>query len=155
MSDKPNSANGVSSYDSTSSGSLIHFFNRNITPYATESSGPKFDLVPVEKHKDIMINVARLHAKQEYDRIMEQVEVLKRQAESLEHRMRVSDMMYDINITFKPVHGKIYYVYLDTLKNKRWISMNHPDSWSALGIHHKFVIAVQLMGDSNWQEVEI
>jgi len=33
MSDKPNSANGVSSYDSTGSGSLIHFFNRNVTPY--------------------------------------------------------------------------------------------------------------------------
>ena len=47
MNDKPNSANGVGSYDSTSSGSLIHFFNRNVTPYATESSGPKFDLVPV------------------------------------------------------------------------------------------------------------
>ena len=78
MSDKPNSANGVSSYDSTSSGSLIHFFNRNVTPYATESSGPKFDLVPVEKHKDIMLNVARLHAKQEYDRIMELVQVLQR-----------------------------------------------------------------------------
>jgi hypothetical protein len=45
MLDKPNSANGVSSYDSTGTGSLIHFFNRNVTPYATESSGPKFDLV--------------------------------------------------------------------------------------------------------------
>jgi len=52
--DKPNSANGVSSYDSTSSGSLIHFFNRNVSPYPTESGGPKFDLVPVQKHKDIM-----------------------------------------------------------------------------------------------------
>ena len=85
MSDKPNSANGISSYDSTSSGSLIHFFNRNVTPYATESSGPKFDLVPVEKHKDIMLNVARLHAKQEYDRIMELVTVLQKQEEQIKH----------------------------------------------------------------------
>jgi hypothetical protein len=128
---------------------------RNSLPYPMELGSPSFSPIDVYKEKDIIYNAGKLHAKQEYDRIMEQVEVLKRQAESLEHRMRVSDMMYDINITFKPVHGKIYYVYLDTLKNKRWISMNHPDSWSALGIHHKFVIAVQLMGDSNWQEVEI
>jgi hypothetical protein len=86
---------------------------------------------------------------------MEQVEVLRRQAENLEHRMQISDMMHTITITFKPVHGKIYYVYLDTLKNKHWLSLNHPNSWSALGMHHTFVVAVQLMGDSNWQKVEI
>ena len=100
MSDKPNSANGVSSYDSTSSGSLIHFFNRNVTPYATESSGPKFDLVPVEKHKDIMLNVARLHAKQEYDRIMELVEVLQKQAEQIKHRLDLTDMVHAAKYDF-------------------------------------------------------
>jgi hypothetical protein len=128
---------------------------RNSLPYPMELGSPAFAPIDVYKEKDIIYNAGKLHAKQEYDRIMEQVEVLRRQAESLEHRMRVSDMMYDINITFKPVHGKIYYVYLYTLKNKHWLSGNHPDSWSALGQHHRFVIAVQLMGDSNWCEVEI
>jgi hypothetical protein len=128
---------------------------RNSLPYPMELGSPAFAPIDVYKEKDIIYNAGKLHAKQEYDRIMEQVEVLRRQAESLEHRMRVSDMMYDINITFKPVHGKIYYVYLDTLKNKHWLSGNHPDSWSALGGHHRFLIAVQLMGDSNWCEVEI
>jgi hypothetical protein len=58
MEDKPNSAKGRESYDSTAGNSLIHFFNRNVTPYATESSGPKFDLIPVEKQKYIMVTVA-------------------------------------------------------------------------------------------------
>ena len=96
MSDKSNSANGVSSYDSTGTGSLIHFFNRNVTPYATESSGPKFDLVPVEKHKDIMLNVARLHAKQEYDRIMELVSVLQKQAEQVAYDVLAYDAYKDV-----------------------------------------------------------
>ena len=61
MTDKLNSANGVSSYDSTSSGSLIHFFNRNVTPYATESSGPKFDLVPVDIFELFLSIVANLY----------------------------------------------------------------------------------------------
>ena len=52
----PNIAKGRNSYDSTSTGAMIPFFNRNVTPYATESSGPKFDLVPVTQQKDLMIN---------------------------------------------------------------------------------------------------
>jgi hypothetical protein len=128
---------------------------RSSLPYPMELGSPAFAPIDVKKESDIRYNAGKLHAKQEYDRIMEQVEVLKRQAESLEHRMRVSDMMHSITITFKPVHGKIYYVYLDTLKNVHWLSLNHPTSWSALGMNHKFIIAVQLMGDSNWCEVEI
>ena len=128
---------------------------RNSLPYPMELGSPAFAPIEVTKEKDIIYNMGKLHAKQEYERIMEQVEVLRRQADNLVHRMQVSDMMYDINMTFKPVHGKIYYVYLNTIKNVHWLSGNHPDSWSALGIHHKFVIAVQLMGDSNWCEVEI
>jgi len=127
---------------------------RNSLPYPMELGSPAFAPIDVKKESDILYNAGKLHAKQEYDRIMEQVEVLKRQADNLVNRMRVSDMMHDITITFKPVHGKIYYVYLNTLKDVYWLSGNHPDSWSALGIHHRFVIAVQLMGDSNWCEVE-
>jgi hypothetical protein len=128
---------------------------RSSLPYPMELGSPAFAPVDVYREKDIIYNVGRLHAQQEYERIMEQVEVLKRQAENLANRMKVSDMMHNINITFKPVHGKIYYVYLDTIKNVHWVSMNHPNSWSALGIHHKFTTAVQLMGDSNWCEVEL
>jgi len=128
---------------------------RNSLPYPMELGSPAFAPIDVKKESDVLYNAGKLHAKQEYDRIMEQAEVLRRQAESLERRMKVSDMMYNIRITFKVVHGQIYYVYLDTLKNIHWVSSNHPDSWSTLGAHHIFVIAVQLMGDSNWQEVEL
>ena len=46
-----NSANGVHSYDSTSTGNLIHFFNRNVSEYPTEAGGTKFELVPVTDRK--------------------------------------------------------------------------------------------------------
>ena len=58
----PNSAKGRTSYDSTSTGSLIPFFNRNVSEYPTEAGGVKFELVPVTKQKDIMINHARIYA---------------------------------------------------------------------------------------------
>ena len=48
--DKPktnNSAKGKNSYDSELGGSLVSFFNRNVTPYPTEIGSVNFDLLPV------------------------------------------------------------------------------------------------------------
>jgi hypothetical protein len=56
MTDKSNRLKGRSSFDANIGGEMIPFFNRNVSEYATESSGPKFDLVPVKQHKDIMLN---------------------------------------------------------------------------------------------------
>ena len=155
MTDKLNSANGVSSYDSTSSGSLIHFFNRNVTPYATESSGPKFDLVPVEKHKDIMLNVARLHAKQEYDRIMELVSVLQKQAEQIKHRLDLTDMVHAAKYDFQLANGNIYWLLYDHRKQFTRLSINGPDDWyTGRPEEYEYIARVKWLGDHTWIEVE-
>ena len=121
---------------------------RNSLPYPMELGSPAFAPVPIEKEKDIILNTGRLHAKQEYDRIMEQVEVLKRQADALTNRMAVSEMMHDCVYGFKPVHGKVSY------KNHHWLCHNHPERWCAgPGEHNRFVMAVRMMGDSTWEEV--
>jgi len=83
MTERSNVLKGRDSYDAELGGNLVTFLNRNVTPYPTEAGGPKFDLIPVEKQKDIMVNVARMHAQQEYDRIMELVTVFQRQAASI------------------------------------------------------------------------
>jgi len=102
---KSNIAKGRDSYDSTSTGTMIPFFNRNVTPYATESGGPKFDLVPVTKQKDIMINHARMYAQQEYDRIMELVAVLEKQAQQIKRRLDVTDAVHAAEYQFQVVMG--------------------------------------------------
>ena len=101
-----NLSKGRDSYDSTSTG-LIAFFNRNVTPYPTESGGPKFDLVPVTKQKDLMINHARMYAQQEYDRIMELVNVLQRQAEDIKSRLEVADAVHAAEYNFQIVMGNL------------------------------------------------
>ena len=110
---KPNSADGRDSYDSTSSGELIQFFNKNVTPYPTEVGGPAFDLIPVEKQKDIMVNVARMHAKQEYSRIMELVAVLQRQADEVRKRVDITDLVHAAKYTFQIYHGQCYWLAYD------------------------------------------
>jgi hypothetical protein len=150
-----NSANGVSSFDSESTGSLIHFLNRNVMPYATSTLGPKFDLVPVEKQKDLMINHARMYAQQEYDRIMELVTVLEKQAQDIRRRLDVTDAVYAAEYHFQIVMGNCYWLVWHKRHEKNLLVLNGPDDWNT-GVpdDYKYIVQVKYMGDHTWQEVK-
>jgi hypothetical protein len=101
---KSNLADGRTSFDAEVGNVVVEFFNKNVTAYPTEVGGPKFDLIPVEKQKDIMVNVARMHAQQEYNRITELVEVLQRQAAELKRRLDITDMVHAARYEFQIYH---------------------------------------------------
>lgn len=148
-----NSAKGRFSYDSTSSGTLINFVNRNVTPYPTEAGGPKFDLVPVTKQKDIMVNVARLHAQQEYDRIMELVKVLQNQAEQLKRRLEITDAVHSAEYQFQLYHNHCYWLAYDKRKQKT-ILCHHGPHDSLVTEFYEYIAKVKWLGDHTWIEVE-
>ena len=106
---KSNLADGRTSYDSESTGSIVEFFNRNVSPYPVSVGGPAFDLIPVEKQKDIMVNVARMHGHQEYNRIMELVTVLQRQADDVRKRLEITDLVHAAKYSFQIYHGQCYW----------------------------------------------
>lgn len=150
-----NNAKGRTSFDSTSSGSLIEFINRNVTPYPTEIGGIKFDLVPVTKQKDIMLNVARLHAQQEYDRIMELVSVLQKQAAQIKRRLEITDAVYAAEYQFQVFHDKIYWLVYDTKKSCTRLVHYGPDDWSTgAPDHYEYICRVKWLGDHSWIEVD-
>lgn len=150
-----NQAKGRTSYDSTSTGSLINFFNKNVTPYATEAGGPKFDLVPVTKQKDIMINVARMHAEQEYNRIMELVTVLQKQANQIKRRLEITDAVHAAQYQFQVYHGKIYWLVFDNKKNCTRLSHHGPTEWSCgPPEEYEYICRVKWLGDHSWIEVD-
>jgi len=152
---KSNIAKGRDSYDSTSTGSMIPFFNRNVTPYATESSGPKFDPVPVTKQKDIMINHARMYAQQEYDRIMELVAVLEKQAQQIKRRLDVTDAVHAAEYQFQVVMGNCYWLVWDKRKEKTLLVINGPNDWATgVPVDYEYQTQVKYMGDHTWLEIE-
>jgi hypothetical protein len=156
MTKKSNTLKGRTSYDSKVGDQLVPFFNRNITPYATESSGPKFDLVPVEKQKDVMLNVARLHAQQEYDRIMQLVAVLEAQAQQIKRRLNVTDWVHAAEYQFQIAHGQCYWLVHDQRKNITRLVMLGPKDWNT-GVPegYDYICRVKWLGDYSWIEVDI
>jgi hypothetical protein len=150
-----NSANGVHSYDSASTGNLIHFFNRNVSEYPTEAGGPKFDLIPVTKQKDIMINHARMYAQQEYDRIMELVNVLQKQALDIKRRLDVTDAVHAAEYQFQIVMGNTYWLVWEKRKEKTLLVHTGPNDWST-GVpeSYEYITQVKYMGDHTWMEIK-
>lgn len=149
-----NTAKGRTSYDANVGGSLISFVNRNVTPYPTEAGGPKFDLVPVAKQKDIMLNVARLHARQEYDRIMELVAVLQKQAEGIKRRLDITDQVHGAYYNFQPYHDKCYWLVYEKNKNRMILVINGPKDWcTGVPESYEYITRVRWLGDHTWIEV--
>jgi hypothetical protein len=152
--EKSNLAKGRTSYDSTSTGSVIPFFNRNVSEYPTEAGGPKFDLVPVTKQKDLMINHARIYAQQEYDRIMELVSVLEKQAQAIKRRLDITDAVHGAVYHFQPVMGNVYWIVWDKRKQHTLLTQNGPDDWSSSAPEdYEYKAQVKYMGDHTWMEI--
>ena len=149
-----NLAKGRNSYDSTSTGVMIPFFNRNVSEYPTEAGGVKFDLVPVTKQKDLMINHARIYAQQEYDRIMELVAVLEKQAQGIKRRLEVTDAVHAAVYQFQVVMGNAYWLVYDARKQHTLLTQHGPDDWSSSAPEdYEYITRVKYMGDHTWQEI--
>jgi len=152
---KSNVADGRESFDITVGNVLIPFFNRNVSEYPTEAGGPKFDLVPVTKQKDIMINHARMYAQQEYNRIMELVAVLQKQAAGIKRRLDITDMVHAAEYQFQVVMGNLYWLVWDERKQKMLLVQTGPTEWTTgIPVDYRYISQVKYMGDHTWLEIE-
>jgi hypothetical protein len=152
---KTNQADGRNSFDAKVGNVVVEFFNKNVTPYPTEVGGPKFDLIPVEKQKDIMVNVARMHAQQEYNRITELVEVLQRQAAELKRRLDITDMVHAARYEFQIYHGQTYWLVTDHKKGGTRLTHHGPADWTTgAPTEYEYICQVKWLGDYTWIEVD-
>ena len=152
---KSNLAKGGNSYDSNIEGTIIPFFNRNVSQYPTEAGGPKFDLVPVTKQKDLMINHARMYAQQEYDRIMTLVRVLEEQAQQIKRRLEITDAVHAAEFQFRLVMGNCYWLVWQTRLEKMLLVLTGPTNWNTGAPEdYQYLAQVKYMGDHTWMEIK-
>jgi len=153
---KSNLADGRTSADMDVGGNLVEFINRNVTPYPTEVGGPAFDLIPVEKQKDIMVNVARMHGHQEYRRIMELVAVLQRQADEVRQRLEITDLVHAAKYSFQIYHGQCYWLARDLARGGTLLTQTGPNEWTtAPPDYYEYICRVKWLGDYTWIEVDL
>ena len=147
---------GVNSKDAIIGEQLVPFINRSSSEYPVEVGASFFAPVKVEDQKDLSLNVAKEHAKQEYDRIMQMVEILKEQAKQLVSRLDATDLVHGTSFAFNPVHGKEYHIYLNSIHNKNQMGLIGPKDWTGgkPPEHLTFVASAIKKGDSTWEYVD-
>lgn len=123
--------------------------------YPMDVGAPKFELVPVTQQKDVMLNVARMHAQQEYNRIMDLVSVLQQQADSIKRRLQVTDWVHAAKYEFQVHNGETYWLAHDLTKGGTLLTRHGPEDWSCgAPKNYEYICAVKWLGDYTWIEVE-
>ena len=129
----------------------------NHIEYPMEIGGQKFEVVDITEEKDKMLSIATMQAQQEYDRIMELVVVLKKQADDIKRRMNTTRLIHSAKFAFKVVPGKKYWLIEETrfVGDKIIIlSSLGPDDWSCgAPVSYRYITEVLCLGDFTWQEV--
>jgi len=102
-----------------------------------------------------MINHARMYAQQEYDRIMELVTVLEKQAEQIKRRLDITDAVHAAEYQFQVVMGNVYWLVWNTRKEKMVLAITGPNDWSSGPPDwYEYQAQVKYMGDHTWLEIE-
>ena len=123
--------------------------------YPMEVGAPKFDLVPVTKQKDLMVNAARMHAQQEYDRIMEVVRVLQKQAEDIKKRLDLTDQVHAAAYQHQLYPGQMYWLANDFKKGGTVLMHTGPADWTTgKPAEWEYMGRMRWLGDYSWQEVD-
>ena len=126
---------------------------RHLMPYPMELGSPAFQPVAVLEEKDKSINVARAHAAQEYERIMQQAEVLIKLAKALQYRLNMSERVANSDWSFIECYGVKYYLYLNDNTEKETLSLISPSDWYKCPDHLHYQDTVRKQGDCTWIEV--
>ena len=83
--------------------------------------------------------------------IFEQMKTLAKQVQDIQKRVYVSDLIYNSEIKFTPVIGKLYFLY-EIEMGKRYLSLISPKEWGDK-MEGKFIAEVRLNADHTWKVI--
>jgi len=123
--------------------------------YPMEIGAPRFAPIDVLKQKDIMINAARANAEKEYNRIMENVRVLEKQARDLIRRLEITEMVHGARYGFNPAINKKYWLFREKEKGYIGLTPIGPGEWilGSTPASYEYIAHVKFLGDQTWEEV--
>ena len=86
------------------------------------------------------------------NQIKEQIDLLAKQAQDLQDRVRLSEDIYLAEFRFKPLIGRKYHLYAKK-DGQHTVSMIGPDEWGK-NCPMEFKASVKLLADHTWEILE-
>ena len=86
------------------------------------------------------------------EQIKEQIELLSKQAKKLLDRRRASEEIYSAKMSFEPLVGHVYHLYLKE-NGERVLSMIAPSQWGKMPFK-EHIYSLKLLADHTWDVVD-
>ncbi len=121
-------------------------------PYAHNVGGSVIKPIDRGRVKGQAVSAMYEQADSQLDQIREQVQLLASQAQQIQKRVEVSELIYESEMNFKPLMGHIYHLYRKS-DDTHLVSMVAPSEWGN-NIPYDFVATVKLLSDHTWEVLE-
>jgi len=121
-------------------------------PYAHNVGGSIIKPIDRGRVKGQAVSAMYEQADSQLDQIREQVQLLASQAQQIQKRVEISELIYESEINFKPLMGHIYHLYRKA-DDTHLLSMVAPGEWGN-AMPYEFVATVKLLSDHTWEVLE-
>ncbi|MFM1828222.1 MAG: hypothetical protein RL624_463 [Bacteroidota bacterium] len=133
----------------------IEFYHKQLSVLAYATSASSAIVRPTKE--GVIKNKALLAMEEQtnmqLEQIRKQIELLAAQAQAIQNRKALSMMIYEAQMSFKPLIGHTYHLY-EKEQERFVLSLIGPQEWgSSLPFKH-FIASVKLLADHTWVEIK-
>lgn len=126
--------------------------NPSTLPYAHTVGGAVIKPTKQGVIRSKAVSAMEEQTDQQLAQIKKQIDLLAEQAQAIQDRKALAQIIYAAKMSFKPEIGHIYHLYLNEAE-EYVLSMIGPDEWSKPKFKD-FVASVRLMADHTWEITE-
>jgi len=132
----------------------VEVFHRQLSvlPYAASVSGAVVKATEQGVIRHQALSAMEEQTNMQLTQIRQQIELLAIQAKEIYKRKELSMMIYEADLNFAPVIGKVYHLY-EREDGSHLVSLIGPKEWGRKVPYKKFIASVQLLADHTWKEV--
>ena len=111
------------------------------------------DITPIETTKEVSLVVMEHHANRQIESLQEQANVLVKQAQEIQDRVKLAHLVSRAQYSFKPIMLKEYYLYKKNVLYR--LTLISPEEWPSHieCPYGECVAVVRQLGDSTWEEI--
>ena len=123
------------------------------SPVPLSVNSPLIKGIDKNKIRAVAVEAMHLQANQQMILLKKQAELIMQQVKEIEERLKISELIYQAEMRFKPVLGQTYHLYENETGGYN-MSIIAPDEWGKSNPNKKFVSTVKLLGDYTWEVLD-
>ena len=124
--------------------------NPGLLPYAHTAGGAVIRPYDLGRVRGNAMTAMYDQTDRQMEQLRRQMETLVNQAQSLQQRMEISELIYQSQVPFQPIIHSIYYLYQRKADGVHLLSMVAPAEWGRKQ-PYEYLATVRLLGDHTWE----